>query len=286
MGIEDKIIDGKMISTTIREEIKIEVENLKKNDIIPGLAVILVGDNQASKVYVRNKKKACEQVGIYSEEYVLPGDTTQKGLLDIIDVLNKNDNISGILVQLPLPKHIDEKVVIESIDPLKDVDCFHPYNVGRLYTGDPTMMPCTPSGVIELLKRSNVEIQGKDCVVVGRSNIVGKPMGQLLLNENGTVTIAHSKTVNLIDICKRADIIVAAVGKANFITEDMVKDGVTVIDVGMNRVDGKLCGDVDFNGIKEKAAKITPVPGGVGPMTITMLLRNTITACKKQKNIV
>lgn len=286
MGIEDKTIDGRMISTTIREEIKIEVENLKKNDIIPGLAVILVGDNQASKVYVRNKKKACEQVGIYSEEYVLPGDTTQQGLLDIIDVLNNNDNISGILVQLPLPKHIDEKVVIESIDPLKDVDCFHPYNVGRLYTGDPTMMPCTPSGVIELLKRSNVDIQGKDCVVVGRSNIVGKPMGQLLLNENGTVTIAHSKTVNLIDICKRADIIVAAVGKANFITEDMVKDGATVIDVGMNRVDGKLCGDVDFNGILEKAAKITPVPGGVGPMTITMLLRNTITACKKQKNIV
>lgn len=286
MNLEDKIIDGKAISTAIREEIRTEVGNLKINNIVPGLAVILVGDDQASKVYVKNKKKACEQVGIYSEEYVLPEDAAQQELLDIIDILNNNDNISGILVQLPLPKHIDEKVVIERINPLKDVDCFHPYNVGRLYTGDPTMMPCTPSGVIELLKRSNVNIQGKDCLVIGRSNIVGKPMSQLLLNENATVTIAHSKTNDLADICKRSDIIVAAVGKANFITSDMVKEGAVIIDVGMNRIDGKLCGDVDFNGTVEKVSKITPVPGGVGPMTITMLLRNTVTACKKQKNII
>jgi methylenetetrahydrofolate dehydrogenase (NADP+)/methenyltetrahydrofolate cyclohydrolase len=262
-----------------------EVSELKGKGINAGLAVVLVGDNPASKVYVGNKEKACAKAGIYSEKYVLPEDAEEEQLVELIDVLNENDNINGILVQLPLPKHIDEKRIIELIKPEKDVDCFHPYNVGRVFTGDPIFMPCTPYGVIELLKRSNIEISGKDCVVIGRSNIVGKPMGQLLLSENGTVTICHSKTADLKEKCKNADIIVVAIGKAKFLKADMVKPGAVVIDVGMNREDGKLCGDVDYDEVYNVASKITPVPGGVGQMTIAMLLKNTLTACRLQNNL-
>ena len=277
-----KIIDGKAISAQIREEIaqKVQVYS-EKTGTRPGLAVIIVGDNPASQVYVRNKKKACEQVGFNSWVYEMPESTTQDELNALIDKLNCDSTVHGILVQLPLPKHLDEKEVILRIKPEKDVDAFHPYNVGRITIGDPKFLPCTPAGIMELLKRSNIEIAGKECVVIGRSNIVGKPMALLLLAENGTVTVCHSKTRDLKDVCKRADILVVAIGKADFVTADMVKEGAVVIDVGMNRnAEGKLTGDVDFASVSEVASYITPVPGGVGPMTITMLLQNTLTAAE------
>lgn len=278
------IIDGKKISLDIKNEVKQQVEKL--NPLQPALAVILVGDNPASAVYVKNKKIACGYVGIRSEAFELPQQTSENELLNLIDRLNKDNTINGILVQLPLPKHIDEEKILLAISPDKDVDGFHPYNVGSMMIGKDTFLPCTPAGIIQLLKRSNVEIQGKNCVVIGRSNIVGKPVSQLLLNENGTVTICHSKTKNLAEICKRADILVVAIGKAKFVTANMISKGVVIIDVGMNRDEnGKLCGDVDFDACKDIAAAITPVPGGVGPMTIAMLMKNCLRAAIKQNNL-
>ena len=277
-----KIIDGKAISAQIRNEIKAETEEFAaKNGFRPGLAVIIVGDDAASQVYVRNKRKACEEVGFYSEAYELPASTTQEELNALVDRLNADSKIHGILCQLPLPKHLDENQVILRIDPKKDVDAFHPYNVGKIMIGDYSFLPCTPAGVMALLERSGIDVTGKECVVVGRSNIVGKPQAMLLLQKNGTVIICHSRTKNLAEVCRRADILVAAIGKADFFTGDMIKDGAVVIDVGMNRrADGKLTGDVDFATVEPKASYITPVPGGVGPMTITMLMQNTLTAAK------
>lgn len=275
------IIDGKAVSAQIRESIRHDVEELAEKGITPGLAVILVGDNDASRKYVSNKKKACEEVGIYSEVYELPAETTQDELLELIGKLNADANIDGILVQLPLPKHIDEKSVIEKINPDKDVDAFHEQNVGRIMIGNYRFLPCTPAGIMELIASQNIDLSGKEAVVIGRSNIVGKPMAMLLLHANATVTICHSRTKDLADIVRRADIVVAAVGKPKFVTADMIKPGAVVIDVGMDRDEnGKLCGDVDFEAVKEVAGYITPVPGGVGPMTITMLLKNTITAAR------
>ena len=276
------IIDGKAISAQIREEIAEKVKKYnERTGALPGLAVVIVGENPASQVYVRNKKKACEQVGFNSWVYEMPEATTQDELNALIDKLNADEEVHGILVQLPLPEHLDEEEVILRIKPEKDVDAFHPYNVGRITIGDPKFLPCTPAGIMELLKRSNIEISGKECVVVGRSNIVGKPMALLLLAENGTVTVCHSRTHNLKEVCRRADILVVAIGKADFVTADMVKEGAVVIDVGMNRnAEGKLTGDVDFASVSEVASYITPVPGGVGPMTITMLLQNTLRAAE------
>lgn len=283
MGI---IIDGKAVSKRIKSEVAQEVVELKKHGISPGLAVVIVGDDPASKIYVANKKKACEEVGIYSAEFALPKETTQTDLLELIKTLNKDEKINGILVQSPVPDGIDESAIVEEIDPIKDVDAFHPYNVGKIMIGDYKFLPCTPAGIIELINSTGVEISGKNCVVIGRSDIVGKPMAMLLLHNNGTVSICHSKTKNLKEMCLSADILVSAVGKANFVTADMVKDGAVVIDVGMNRNEsGKLCGDVDFENIKDKASFITPVPGGVGPMTISMLMKNTVTAAKIQNTI-
>ena len=281
-----KIIDGKVISASVKERVKAEVSALKEKGITVGLAVIIVGEDPASKVYVSNKKKACENLGIISEEYALPESTTNEELLALIEELNSKPSINGILCQLPLPSHLDEKLIINSIDPEKDVDAFHPFNVGKIMIGDFDFLPCTPAGVMEMLKYENIEVEGKTCVVIGRSNIVGKPMNMLLLHQNGTVTVCHSKTKNLKEVCKNADILVAAVGRPKFVTEDMVKEGAVVIDVGINRVDGKLCGDVDFENVKNKASAITPVPGGVGPMTIAMLMQNTLTAAKKQNNLI
>jgi len=281
-----KLIDGKIISSAVKERVKNEVAALKEKGITTGLAVIIVGEDPASKVYVNNKKKACEALGIISEEYALPETTTQEELLSLIDTLNKKESINGILCQLPLPKHLDEGAVINAILPEKDVDAFHPVNVGKIMQGDYDFVPCTPAGIMEMLQYENIDITGKSCVVIGRSNIVGKPMSMLLLHKNGTVTICHSKTKNLRDVCKNADILVAAVGRPNFVTNDMVKDGAVVIDVGINRVDGKLVGDVNFNDVCEKASYITPVPGGVGPMTIAMLMQNTLTAAKKQNKVI
>lgn len=280
------IIDGKLVAADIKAKAAKEVLELKEKGINPCLAVIIVGDDPASQVYVRNKKKACEELGIISREFVIPADYGQINLLKTIQLLNSTPEIHGILCQLPLPIGYDynEKEIIEAISPEKDVDCFHPYNVGRLMTGDYTFLPCTPAGVIEMLNYYNIDPTGKECVVVGRSNIVGKPMSMLLLSKNGTVTTAHSKTKNLTEICKRADIVVAAVGRPKFITEDMVKEGAVVIDVGINRVDGKLCGDVDFENVKEKASYITPVPGGCGVTTVAMLMKNTIAAAKNNYN--
>ena len=277
------IIDGKAISAAIRAEIKDATEVFaKENGFRPGLAVIIVGEDPASQVYVRNKRRACEEVGFYSEAYELPAETTQEELNALVDKLNASDKIHGILCQLPLPKHLDENEVIMRIDPKKDVDAFHPENVGKIMIGDYSFLPCTPAGVMALLERSGIEISGKECVVVGRSNIVGKPQAMLLLHANGTVTICHSRTKNLAEVCRRADILVAAIGKADFFKADMVKEGAVVIDVGMNRrADGKLTGDVDFESVAPKASYITPVPGGVGPMTITMLMQNTLTAAKQ-----
>ena len=278
-----KIIDGKAISAEIRAEIKAEVaKRAAEGKTLPGLAVIIVGEDPASQVYVRNKKKACEEVGFYSEVYELPADTKQEELNALVDKLNADGKIHGILCQLPLPKHLDENEVILRIDPKKDVDAFHPYNVGKIMIGDYDFLPCTPAGVMALLERSGIEVSGKECVVVGRSNIVGKPQAMLLLHANGTVTVCHSRTKDLAAVCRRADILVAAIGKADFFGADMVKEGAVVIDVGMNRrADGKLTGDVNFAEVEPKASYITPVPGGVGPMTITMLLKNTLTACEK-----
>ena len=268
-------IDGKAIAASVRAEVAEEVSKLKEQGITPGMAVVIVGDDPASRIYVNNKKKACAEVGIYSEEYALPADTTQEALTALVKELNGRKDINGILVQSPLPKGLDEKAVVETIDPNKDVDAFHAVNVGKIMIGDFDFLPCTPAGIIELLDRSGVEIEGKHCVVVGRSNIVGKPMAMLLLHRNGTVTICHSRTRNLAEICREADILVAAVGKANFITADMIKPGAAVIDVGMNRDENrKLCGDVDYAEAEKVAGWITPVPGGVGPMTIAFLMKN------------
>ena len=277
------IINGKEISAAIREEIKAEVQGMS---VRPGLAVVLVGDDPASAVYVRNKSKACAEVGIYSDVYRLPEETGRGQLLGLIEQLNQSPLIHGILVQLPLPKHLDPEEVIMAIDPAKDVDAFHPVNVGKIMIGNYDFLPCTPAGVMELLHRSGIEVSGKECVVIGRSNIVGKPQAMLLLHENATVTVCHSKTRDLPSVCRRADILVSAVGKPKFVTADMVKDGAVIIDVGMNRDEnGKLCGDVDFEPVSEKASYITPVPGGVGPMTITMLLKNTVTAAKRAEPV-
>ncbi len=280
-----RLIDGKVISAAVKERVKNEVAQLNGKGITVGLAVIIVGEDPASKIYVANKKKACEALGIVSEEYALPESTTEEELLGLIDTLNSKRSINGILCQLPLPRHLDEKRIINAISPEKDVDAFHPVNVGRIMIGDYDFVPCTPAGIMEMLAYENIETEGKRCVVIGRSNIVGKPMAMLLLHKNGTVTICHSKTRNLKEICLGADILVAAVGKAKFVTADMVKEGAVVIDVGMNRENGKLCGDVDFEAVKEKASAITPVPGGVGPMTIAMLMQNTLTAAKRQNGI-
>lgn len=278
-----KIIDGKAISAAVRSDVAAEVASLKERGIVPGLAVIIVGNNPASRVYVNNKKKACAEAGIYSEEFALPEDTTQEELLALVVSLNGRSDINGILCQLPLPSHIDDKAVIAAISPMKDVDAFHAANTGHIMIGDYAFLPCTPAGVMEMLHRSGIQVEGKNCVVIGRSNIVGKPMAMLLLHENGTVTICHSRTKNLKEICARADILVAAVGRPKFVTADMVKPGAVVIDVGMDRDEnGKLCGDVDFAEVEPVAGYITPVPGGVGPMTISMLLKNTVTAAKLQ----
>ena len=281
-----QLIDGKMISAEIKAEAAEEAAALKAQGIEPCLAVVLVGDNSASKVYVSNKQKACEAVGIKSVSHVLPGETTEEELLKLIDELNADKSVHGILVQMPVPKHIDDRKVIMAISPDKDVDCFHPVNVGYLHTGAKGFLPCTPAGIIELIKRSGHSIEGKNCVIIGRSNIVGKPVAMLLMQENGTVTICHSKTKDLAGVCRGADIIVSATGKVNTVTADMVKEGAIIIDVGMNRnAEGKLCGDVDFENVKEVAGAITPVPGGVGPMTIAMLMKNCNTAARIQNGI-
>lgn len=278
------IIDGKAVSAAVKDEVKEQVAALKKDGGVPCLAVVLVGDDPASKVYVRNKKRACEYCGIKSLEYILDKTASEQQLLDLIDVLNKEPTVHGILVQLPLPPHINEQKIINAISEHKDVDAFHPANVGRLMTGNPDFLPCTPAGVMEMLKKYNIETAGKDCVIIGRSNIVGKPMAMLMLMANSTVTVCHSKTKNLKEKCLSADILIAAIGKPKFVTADMVKDGAVVIDVGINRTeDGKLCGDVDFDEVSKKASYITPVPGGVGPMTIATLMKNTLTAFKLRK---
>ena len=277
------LIDGKIVSKKICDEVSTEVAELNKKGIEACLAVIIVGDDPASRVYVNNKKKKCAAVGIKSLEFALPAETTQEELLSLIEKLNADKAINGILCQLPVPKHIDEKAVIEAIDPNKDVDCFSDINVGKLWTGEAVFMPCTPAGVMEMLKEYGIDPTSKNCVIVGRSNIVGKPLAALMLKANATVTVCHSKTENLSEVCKNADILVAAIGKPEFIKENMVKDGAVVIDVGINRKeDGKLCGDVDFEAVGKKASFITPVPGGCGPMTIAMLMKNTVKACEIQ----
>lgn len=280
------IINGKEVSAAVRARVAKETQELMAKGITPGLAVIIVGEDPASQVYVRNKERACEEVGFFSEKYALPENTTQAELNALVDELNNRADINGILCQLPLPSHLDDKEVINRINPIKDVDAFHPVNVGAIMIGDYNFLPCTPAGVMELIHSTGVEVTGKKAVVIGRSNIVGKPMAMLLLHENATVEITHSKTRNLADITKEADILVAAIGRAKFVTADMVKEGAVVIDVGMNRDEnGKLCGDVDFEAVKDKCAFITPVPGGVGPMTISMLMQNTLTAAKIQNNV-
>ncbi|MBQ3918185.1 MAG: bifunctional methylenetetrahydrofolate dehydrogenase/methenyltetrahydrofolate cyclohydrolase FolD [Oscillospiraceae bacterium] len=277
------IIDGKKVSARVKSEVREEAAVLGQKGISVGLAVVIVGDNPASRVYVNNKKKACAEVGFESYEYALPAETTQDELLALVKKLNDDKKVNGILVQLPLPKHIDENAIINAISPDKDVDAFHPTNVGHIMIGDFSFLPCTPAGVMELIAETGIDVCGKNCVVIGRSNIVGKPMAMLLLHKNGTVTMTHSRTKDLASVTSQADILVAAVGKAGFVTADMIKPGAVVIDVGMNRnAEGKLCGDVDFDGCCEKAGYITPVPGGVGPMTIAMLMRNTLTAAKIQ----
>ena len=279
-----KIIDGKQVAARCREELKQQVAALRARGIIPGLAVILVGEDPASQVYVRNKHRACEELGIHSEQYTLPADTDRQTLLDLITELNGREEIDGILVQLPLPGHLDEKEILSAIDPAKDVDSFHPQNVGRLVIGDYFFAPCTPSGILTLIDSAGVDLTGKECVVIGRSNIVGKPMALMLLHRNATVTVCHSKTRDLPSVTRRADVLISAVGKAGFVTADMVKPGAVVIDVGMNRNQaGKLCGDVDFESVSRVAGYLTPVPGGVGPMTITMLLRSTVLSAQSRR---
>lgn len=273
------IISGKEVSLKVKGEVREKALELKEKGIEIGLAVVIVGDNPASRVYVNSKKKACEEVGFVSYEYALPEETTEQELLDLVNVLNNDDKVNGILVQLPLPKQINENAIINAISPDKDVDAFHPFNVGKIMIGEYAFLPCTPAGIMELIDSTGVDIAGKSCVVIGRSNIVGKPMSMLLLHRSGTVTVCHSKTKNLKEICQNADILVAAVGRPNFVTGDMVKEGAVVIDVGINRMeDGKLCGDVNFAEAEKKASYITPVPGGVGPMTIAMLMKNTLTS--------
>ena len=279
-----KIIDGKQVAARCREELKQQVAALRARGIIPGLAVILVGEDPASQVYVRNKHRACEELGIHSEQYTLSADTDRQTLLDLIMELNGREEIDGILVQLPLPGHLDEKEILSAIDPAKDVDSFHPQNVGRLVIGDYFFAPCTPSGILTLIDSAGVDLTGKECVVIGRSNIVGKPMALMLLHRNATVTVCHSKTRDLPSVTRRADVLISAVGKAGFVTADMVKPGAVVIDVGMNRNQaGKLCGDVDFESVSRVAGYLTPVPGGVGPMTITMLLRSTVLSAQYRR---
>jgi len=282
-----KIIDGKAISAQIRAELVEEVKKLQQETgVTPGLAVVLVGDDPASKVYVGQKEKACDELGLVSKKYVLPGDASEQELLDLVEQLNNDPEIDGILVQLPLPKQIDENKVIASIHPDKDVDGFHPVNVGRLVIGTEGFKPCTPYGVIHLLKRSGVQLAGAEAVVVGRSNIVGKPVSLMLLHESATVTVCHSKTKDLGEVCRRADVLVVATGRPNTVTADMVKDGVVVIDVGVNRLEsGKLVGDVDFEAVSQKASAITPVPGGVGPMTIAMLMYNTVNSARRRAGV-
>ncbi len=280
------IIDGKSIATEIKNQIKNDVTELKNQNITPGLAVIMVGENPASKIYVSNKKKACEETGIYSEEYFLSKNTTQEDLINLIRKLNFNKSINGILVQLPLPSHIDKFAVAECIEPKKDVDVFSSENIGKIMIGNAELLPCTPAGIIEILDHEKILVDGKNCVVIGRSNIVGKPTALLLLQKNATVTICHSKTKNLKEICQNADIIISAVGRPCFVTKDMVKKEAVIIDVGINRKsDGTICGDVDFENVAPLASYITPVPGGVGPLTIAMLMKNTLIATKHQNNI-
>lgn len=281
-----QIIDGKAVSRQVRERVANETAKLKEKGVTPGLAVIIVGEDPASQVYVRNKEKACEEVGFYSEKFALPENTTQEELNALVKKLNNDPKINGVLCQLPLPNHLDDKEVINLIDPIKDVDAFHPVNVGAIMIGDYNFLPCTPAGVMELIRSTGVDVSGKKAVVMGRSNIVGKPMAMLLLHENATVEITHSRTNNLAETTGQADILVAAIGKAKFVKKDMVKQDAVVIDVGMNRDEnGKLCGDVDFEDVKDKCSFITPVPGGVGPMTISMLMQNTLTAAKIQNGI-
>ncbi len=279
-----QIIDGNLVAKQIRENLKEKVEFLKSSGEQISLAVIIVGDNNPSAVYVKNKRKDCEEIGIFSAEYALPENTTEEELLDLIYTLNNDDKINGILVQLPLPKHISEEKILKSVNPLKDVDAFHPQNVGRIMLGDYLFLPCTPSGIMDLLQYYNINCEGKSCVVIGRSNIVGKPMAMLMLQNNATVTICHSKTENLSEYTKKADILIVAIGKAKYIKSDMIKENAVIIDVGMNRDEnGKLCGDVDFDDVKEKCSFITPVPGGVGPMTRATLMKNTVNAALLQK---
>lgn len=280
------VIDGKVISKEIKDKVRQEAEGLKKRGVTPGLAAVLVGENPASVIYVRNKRKACEESGIYSEGHTLPESTSQSELLGLIERLNQDPKIHGILVQLPLPKQINSEVILNTISPFKDVDGLHPYNVGKLMMGDPVFVPCTPAGVMAMLDYHKIPIEGRTAVVVGRSNLVGKPVAMLLMHRNATVTICHSKTRDLPEVCRRADILVAAMGRAKFITGDMVKDGAAVIDVGINRLDdGKLVGDVDYDATSKRAGWITPVPGGVGPMTIAMLLQNTLLSAKRSAGI-
>lgn len=277
------IIDGKKISAEVKDEIKAEVAKYKEKGIQITLAVVKVGEDPASAVYVRNKQKACEYVGMESVAYELKEEATEEELLQLVDTLNKDEKINGILVQLPLPKHMDEDKILNAIDSRKDVDGFHPHNVGKMMVGEDTFLPCTPAGIIQLLKRTDIELEGKECVVIGRSNIVGKPMSMLMLKENCTVTIAHSRTKNLKEVAKRADILIVAIGKPKFITADYVKDGAVVIDVGIHRNENnKLCGDVDFASVEPKAYAITPVPGGVGPMTVTMLMANCLKSVERR----
>ena len=282
-----KLIDGKEVSNHVKTKVRQDVDALKEKGIEPALAVIIVGNDPASRVYVNNKKKACEFTGMRSVEYAMPEETTEEELLSVIDKLNADDSINGILCQLPVPKHISEKAVIERISAKKDVDVFSAENVGKMWQGDYDMASCTPMGVIELLDYYGIDVCGKNCVIIGRSNIVGKPMASLLLERSATVTICHSRTQNLSEITSKADLIVAAVGRAKFVTADMVKEGAIVVDVGINRNEnGKLCGDVDFENVKDKCEFITPVPGGCGPMTIAVLMKNTLLACKKQNGII
>ena len=280
-----KIISGKIVSGAVKAEVANETSELKNKGIVPGLAVVIVGNDPASRVYVNNKKKACAEVGFYSEEYALPEETTQEELLALVEKLNKNDQIDGILVQMPLPKHLDVEKVLLRIKPEKDVDAFHPLNVAKLWLKQPCVLPCTPKGIIKLLQFAGVEIAGKEAVVIGRSNIVGQPVAKLLMDENATVTIAHSRTKNLAEVARRADILVVAIGKERFVTADMIKPGAVVIDVGVNRDsrNGKLCGDVDYEEAQHVASAITPVPGGVGPMTITELMVNTVECFMRKK---
>ena len=279
-----KRIDGKAIAAELRAQVASETAAMKEQGIEPSLAVVIVGDDPASRTYVNNKKKACAEVGIRSLEFALSKETSQKELEELVQRLNKDPDVDGILVQSPLPKGLDEEAIVNEIDPQKDVDAFHPVNVGHIMIGDYQLLPCTPAGIMELLRHENISVEGKRCVVIGRSNIVGKPMAMLLLHANGTVTVCHSKTKDLKEICKQADILVAAVGKTKFVTKEMVKPGAVVIDVGMDRDEnGKLCGDVDYEAVEPIASAITPVPGGVGPMTIAMLLKNTLTASKQRR---